>query len=136
VSALVVVSSGIRRSELEPLGSDDHPPPRGFEAFLETMPDLSRDLALRQRRRSWHCQRSPKEPDVFNFDCDALGRLILLILCHAARHSRRWIAVWLASILVLTGVAAVSHAPAIAYVILLVVIAVAVFADGESDESS
>jgi hypothetical protein len=71
-------------------------------------------------------------PDKYDFD--GFGRLVERIFGRAGAHSRVWIAVWLAGILVVTAIAAVTHAPMGAYVILVIVAAVAIFADGRSGD--
>jgi hypothetical protein len=73
---------------------------------------------------------------IFEFDFDGLGRLVEWIFGRAAHQPRWWIAVWLAGVLVVTAIAVVCHAPFVAYVILLVVAVVVVFADGRSGLAS
>lgn len=71
-------------------------------------------------------------PDNF----DQLGGLVDRIFGRASAHSRMWVAVWLAAILVVTAIAAISHAPPVAYVILVIVAGTAIYADGSSGGSA
>lgn len=69
------------------------------------------------------------------FDFDGLGRIVEQMVNRVGSHSRIWIAVWFAGILIVTGIAAISRAPSAAFVILLVVAMAAVFAGGGEGDS-
>lgn len=66
---------------------------------------------------------------------DGLSRLLCEILSRLGPQSRVWLATWLAVILAITTLAVVRQAPTGAYLIL-VVVAVAVVAAGQSGEAS
>lgn len=73
-------------------------------------------------------------PDKHDFD--GLSRLLEQFGRQVGTHSRAWIATWFFAILVVTALAAVRQAPTAAYVTLLVVAAVAVFAGGGEGDAS
>jgi hypothetical protein len=72
---------------------------------------------------------------VDKLDLDGACRAAERILVRAGAHSRLWVAFWLGSILLVTAVSAISHAPTAAYVILAIVAVAALFADGRSGGS-
>lgn len=71
-----------------------------------------------------------------NFDLAGAGHVLGWLATRAACRSRAWITVWAIVILAVTTTAVICHAPTIAYVILLVVAVVVLFADGPSDKAA
>lgn len=55
------------------------------------------------------------------FDVDAFGRLVERVFGPVRGQSKQWVSVWLTGILVVTAVLAISGAPALAYVVMVVV---------------
>jgi hypothetical protein len=66
---------------------------------------------------------------------NGIAGLVERMLGRAGSHSRLWVAVWLAAILTVTVVAAISHAPTAAYGILAIVAGGALCADGRGKGS-
>lgn len=73
-------------------------------------------------------------PDGFDYHC--FGCFLERILGRARWHSKRWIGMWLASVLIVLMMAMIVSAPAWAYAMLFVVLLVAIFTDADpADEA-
>lgn len=70
-----------------------------------------------------------------NLDVAGVGNVLGWLAARAAGRSCVWITVWATGILAVTTTAVICHAPAIAYVILLVVAVAVLFADGPPDKA-
>jgi hypothetical protein len=67
---------------------------------------------------------------------DAVSRAIERVFAQAARHRRWWIVSWLVAVLAVACVAMICHAPPTAYIVLLTVLGIVLFADSRSGSPS